>query len=78
MIQWLLKKVIGSKNARLLKSLKPTVERINQIELEYQRLSDEDLQAKVEQWKTRLHGIEDFQALKRTLDELLPEAYQSR
>ncbi len=75
MIQWLLKKVIGSKNARLLKSLKPTVDRINQIEIEFQRLSDDELRAKVDQWKTRVRGIEDFQARNRALDELLPEAF---
>ena len=75
MIQWFLKKVIGSKNTRMLKTLRPTVERINQLEEEYQKLSDEELRAKVAGWRNRLALAKDPSEQARILDELLPEAF---
>ena len=75
MIQWLLKKVIGSKNTRMLKALRPTVERINQLEKEFQRLSDEELRTKVNGWKASLHAISNPTEQRNKLDELLPEAF---
>ena len=59
MIQWFLKKVIGTKNTRMLKTLRPTVERINQLEVEYQKLSDDELRAKVNGWRNRLSLAKD-------------------
>ncbi len=75
MIQWLLKKVIGSKNTRMLKTLRPTVDRINQLELEFQRLSDEELRSMVDGWKTKLREESQPADRQRMLDELLPEAF---
>src|SRR5262245_43438356 len=40
MINWILKKIIGSKNTRLVKRLRPLVERINALEVEFQKLSE--------------------------------------
>src|SRR5277367_6320919 len=68
MIQWFVKKVLGSKNQRELKKLWPLVARINEFELEYQGLMDEQLIAKTTQFKERVGKGE-------TLDELLPEAF---
>jgi hypothetical protein len=45
-MQWLIKKIIGSKNERDLKRLRPLVIQINQKELEYQALSEDALKAK--------------------------------
>ncbi len=75
MIQWFLKKVIGSKNTRMLNALRPTVDRINQLELEFQRLSDDELRAKVQEWKTRLRSESEAPVQQRLLNELLPEAF---
>ncbi len=47
MITWLLKKIIGSKNTRLVKSLRPVVERINTIEEGFRSLSDDALREQV-------------------------------
>jgi preprotein translocase subunit SecA len=74
MIGWLLKKIFGSKNARLVKTLRPMVAKINEIEKEYQALSDDQLRAKVAKWKEELRGLEPA-AQKVRLDELLPEAF---
>ncbi len=75
MITWLIKKVIGSKNARMLKKLGPVVERINALDEEFKHLSDDALRAKTAQWKERLAPIEDAAERQRVLDEILPEAF---
>ena len=74
MINWLIKKVIGSKNTRMVKSLRPIIERINALEIEFQNLSDDGLRAKTAQWKAQLAGLEE-EAQERQLDEILPEAF---
>jgi preprotein translocase subunit SecA len=75
MINWILKKIIGSKNARLVKSLRPTVARINELETQLNRLSDDELRAKVAGWKERLHKIDDEVEQQKVLHEILPEAF---
>jgi len=68
MIKWFVKKVLGSKNQREVRRLWPLVEKINQFEVEYQGLSDEQLVAKTAEFKDRFGKGE-------TLDGLLPEAF---
>ncbi|MCI4440829.1 preprotein translocase subunit SecA [Tibeticola sp.] len=64
----LLTKIFGSRNERLLKQYRKTVERINALEPELARLDDDALKAKTEAFKQRLQQGE-------TLDALLPEAF---
>src|SRR5271156_1442805 len=68
MIQWFVKKVLGSKNQREVKRLWPLVGKINEIEVEDQGLMEEQLIAKTTQFKERFGKGE-------TLDDLLPEAF---
>jgi preprotein translocase subunit SecA len=75
MVSWVLKKILGSKNQRELRRLRPTVEQINRIEQEYQALSDSDLQAKSLAWKQELSTIHDPDELAKRLNGLLPEAF---
>ena len=75
MINWLIKKVIGSKNTRMVKTLRPLVTQINEIEAGYQKLSDEQLRAKTAVWKERLAKIDDPAEQQRVLNEILPEAF---
>src|SRR5215470_12748999 len=84
-IEKALTKVFGSANERLLKKLWPVVARINALEPEVKRLSDEELRAKTEEFKTRLarrlEGSEELspearkQLEREALDEILPEAF---
>jgi len=71
----IIKKVFGTRNERELKRMRPTVARINELEQALQSASDEDLRKKTAAWKEALSGIEDTDALKRRLDEILPEAF---
>ena len=50
----LIKKIVGTKNDREIKRIRPYVDAINQLETEYQRLSDAELKAKTEQFKKKL------------------------
>ena len=62
------KKFFGTKNDRELRRLEPTLRRINTMEPEFQSLSDEQLRAKTEEFKSRLAAGETLQAI-------LPEAF---
>jgi len=68
MITNLIKKVVGTKNDRELKRIKKIVLKINDLEEEFEALSDEALKAKTDDFKDRLKQGE-------TLDQLLPEAF---
>jgi preprotein translocase subunit SecA len=64
----LLTKIFGSRNDRLLKQYRKTVERINSLEPEFEQLSDDELRAKTQEFRTRVEGGE-------ALDDVLPEAF---
>lgn len=68
MIQSVLRKIFGTQNIRTLKRLWPIVEQINALEPEYQKLSDEALRTKTQEFRDRL-------TKGATLDDLLPEAF---
>ena len=68
MIAGIVKKVFGSKNDRELKKLQPLVAKINGLEPDLKKLSDDELKNKTNEFKTRLGQGE-------TLDDLLPEAF---
>ena len=68
MISGLLKKIFGTKNDREIKALTKEVEKINALESEYEKLSDEDLKNKTNIFKERLQNGE-------TLDDILIEAF---
>ncbi len=75
MIGFVVKKLIGSKNDREVKRLRPLVAKINALEAELQPLSDEALRQKTAAWKEELSKIEDNDELARRLDAIMPEAF---
>ncbi len=64
----ILKLFAGSHNRKFLRDCAPVVRRINAIEQEYQRLSDDALRAKTAEFRAR-------HAKGESLDALLPEAF---
>ena len=64
----LLKAIFGTKNDREVKRMRKTVAKINSLEPEYEKLSDEELRGKTEEFKKRLASGE-------TLDDILVEAF---
>lgn len=63
-----LTKLFGSRNDRLLKQYRRTVEQINALEPQLEKLSDAELQAKTPSFRERV-------AKGEALDDLLPEAF---
>ncbi|USB32827.1 preprotein translocase subunit SecA [Paenibacillus sp. YPG26] len=64
----LVKKIFGDTNERDVKRLMKTVDIINTLEPEFEKLSDEQLQHKTVEFRERLEKGED-------IDDLLPEAF---
>ena len=75
MFNWILKQILGSKNQRELKRMMPIVRRINELDEEFKKLSDDELRAKTKTWQDRLAPVEDQAARQAILDEILPEAF---
>ena len=63
-----LTQIFGSRNDRLIKQYRKTVALINALEAEYEALSDEQLRAKTDEFRTRV-------AQGESLDDILPEAF---
>ncbi|MDP2449187.1 preprotein translocase subunit SecA [Polaromonas sp.] len=64
----ILTKIFGSRNDRLLKTYRKSIEQINALEAPLEALDDEQLRAKTREFINRL-------AKGETLDEILPEAF---
>ena len=64
----ILTKLFGSRNDRLLKTFRKTIDRINALEPQYEALSDDDLRQKTKDFQARAQAGE-------SLDALLPEAF---
>ena len=63
-VEW----IFGETNEQRLRKLQPIVDEINRLEPEIQKLSDDQLRAKTDEFRDRLaHG--------ETLDDILPEAF---
>ncbi|PYJ59813.1 MAG: preprotein translocase subunit SecA [Verrucomicrobia bacterium] len=75
MIGFIIKKIIGSKNDREVRRLRPLVAKINEFETSLQSLPEEALREKTAAWKERLSKIEEDAELAAALDEILPEAF---
>ena len=62
------KKLLGTSNESQLKKLKKTLDAVNALEAEYRKLTDAQLRAKTEEFRSRLQKGE-------TEDDILPEAF---
>ena len=61
-------KLFGTRSSREVKKIMPTVAKIEALEEEYRKLTDEQLKAKTGEFKQRLSAGE-------TMDDILPEAF---
>ena len=63
-----LTKIFGSRNDRLLKKFRHSVAKMNALEPGFEKLSDDDLRGKTEEFRSRI-------AKGEALDDVLPEAF---
>ena len=68
MLNSLLTRIFGSRNERLLRQFQKNIDRINSLEPEMEKLNDDGLRAKTDEFKARVEKGE-------SLDQLLPEAF---
>lgn len=64
----LLKKLFGTSSEKELRAIKPIVDKIEALDGEYSKLTDEQLKAKTQEFKARIANGE-------SLDDILPEAF---
>ena len=70
MLNYLSKKIFGSSNDRIIKKFIPIVEKVNQLEKEFEKLTDEDIQKKTIELRNQVKKG-------RMLDDLIPEAFSN-
>lgn len=68
MLNWILNFIWGDYNQKQLDKIKPLITSISHFYAEFDSLSDEQIQAKTEEFRSRIQSGE-------TLDDLLPEAF---
>jgi preprotein translocase subunit SecA len=68
MIDWTIRKLIGTKNERELRKARPIVGRVNELEANIRALADEDFPARTASLKQAVQNG-------RPLDDVLPEAF---
>ena len=68
MLNYVLKKIVGTKNERELKKLRPLVARVNELEPKMQAMKDEEFPRLTASWK---EGVQKG----RPLEELMPEVF---
>lgn len=68
MLTNIITKIVGSRNDRILKKLHKVVKEVNQLEADFEALSDDELKAKTVDFQQRFAAGE-------SLDSLLPEAF---
>ena len=71
----ILSKVFGDPNERTMKSLQPTVDKINALEAKYEAFSDDDLKLTTARLREELEELKKTMDEKAALDALLPEAF---
>ena len=68
-------KIFGSANERLLGEMIPIVNRVNELEPEFQRKTDGELRELTRQWQKRLRGPKSHEEKQEILEDILPRAF---
>lgn len=74
MIQFLLRKIVGSKNQRELKKIWPIVRQVNEIETKLQSEPEGALVERTRKWQAELKNMDRLEQ-KKHLMKILPEAF---
>ncbi len=83
MIEWIVRKFVGTKNERELKKYFPLVRKISELEPKIVKLSDDELRGKTAEYREKINEIyRDIsdenrrdEEIKEYLDYILPEAF---
>src|ERR1051325_8968435 len=74
MFDYVLKKIVGTKNQRELKKMQPVVARINEREAWAKSLSDEQIREQVQAWRKEIADKPNKEK-SEVLDRILPDCF---
>ncbi|MFA5144165.1 MAG: preprotein translocase subunit SecA [Candidatus Omnitrophota bacterium] len=75
MINYILKKIVGTQNERVVRTLKPVVDEINSFEAKITKLSDAELKAKTDEFRARITDArKNYQDELNSLEESFKES----
>ena len=69
------RKIFGSKNDREIKRMRAYVEEINALEPETEKLGDDELRARIAEWKATVSAIDDRERQSEAMLDLLPRVF---
>jgi len=76
MVKGLITKIFGTKNDRFIKTLLPTVNKINALEEKYEQYSDDNLKGDIENYKKEIkERLEKGEDLEKILESILPDVF---
>ncbi len=76
MVKGLITKIFGTKNDRFIKTLLPTVNKINALEEKYEQYSDDNLKGDIENYKKEIkERLENGEDLEKILESILPDVF---
>ncbi len=76
MLTSIITKIFGTKNERYIKSRWPIVEKINSLEPEYEKFTDEQLKEKIQNYREIVQKrYKEGENLQQILDEILPDVF---
>ncbi len=76
MLTSIITKIFGTKNDRYIKSRWPIVEKVNSLEPEYEKFTDEQLKEKIQNYREIVQKrYKDGEKLQTILDEILPDVF---
>ncbi len=75
MLKKLMRTFLGDPNEREIAKLQPIVDQINALEPEWQKLTDQQLRAKTDEFRNYLAKFQDPDEREKHLDDILPEAF---
>ena len=70
MLNFLSKKIFGSSNDRVIKKILPTVDRVNELEKTYEKLTDDQILNKTEELRQQVKNG-------KPLDDIIPDAFSN-
>ncbi len=74
-LNFIARKIFGSKNERELKRLRPYVDEVNGLESQIEKETGDQLRVRIAQWKERIGAIEDRDEREGALGDILPEVF---
>src|SRR5713101_6311279 len=69
------RKIFGSRNERELKRMRPSADRVNELEAEFEKKSQDELRALIVEWRARISMIDDAEEREGALWDVLPKAF---